>query len=75
MPESTSPGEAILILTGALAINATNGKLEFYQGPQIIGGLSTGNLRDMLSSLAAVQQSWAAKTELTTDASSPDDAK
>jgi hypothetical protein len=66
-------GEAILIVGGIMAINQTNGKFELYQGPTIIGGLSTGNLADMLSSLAAVQQAWAAKTELTTDESSPDD--
>ena len=72
---TSSDGEAILIQTGLMVVNQTNGKLEFYQGPTIIGGLSSGNIREMVSSLAEVQLAWAKASELTTDDASPDDKK
>jgi len=73
MSQPTESGEAILIQTGLLVVNQSNGKLEMYQGPTVIGGLSSGNIRSMVSSLAQVQLAWAQASELTTDAGSPDD--
>lgn len=73
MPESTPSGEALLIIGGILVVNQTNGKLEYYNPGTVIGGLSKGNLASMLGDLADVQKKWAGATELTTDATSPDD--
>ena len=70
-PESA--GEALLIDHGFSVINTTNGKLECLQLPLIIGGNSSGNIRDMLTSKAAVALEWAKKSELSTDPTSPDD--
>ena len=72
-PSAASEGEAILVNHGFTVINATNGKLELHQGVTIIGGLSSGNLRDMLAAQKALELEFAKKSELTTDASSPDD--
>jgi hypothetical protein len=68
-----SEGEATLYVGPVLLVNNTNGKLEHVSFGSITPGLSSGNARSMLTSLAEVQKLWAEKTELTTDASSPDD--
>lgn len=67
-------GEAILIDHGFTVINSTNGKLECHVGVTVIGSLTSGNVRDMLSGKAALALQWAQKSELSTDQSSPDDS-
>lgn len=71
---STPDGEAVFIDHGFTVING-NGKLEVQQGATVIGGLTSGNVRDMLAGKAALATEWAKKSELTSDASSPDDAR
>ncbi len=66
-------GEAMGIDLGALVVNTTNGKAEFFQGPQIVFGLSSGNVRSMLAAKKELELKFAQQSELTTDASSPDD--
>ncbi len=73
-PASAPEGEATLHVGPVMLVNA-NGKLEHIHFGSVTPGLSSGNARDMLTSLADVQKAWAEKTELSTDASSPDDKK
>lgn len=69
----SSDGEAIIFNFGFVIVNSTNGKLEAIQGPTLIGGLSSGNVRDMLIAQKSMELEFAKKSELTTDAESPDD--
>ncbi len=66
-------GEATLYVGPVMLVNNTNGKLEHISFGSVTPGLSSGNARSMLTSLADVQKAWAEATELSTDASSPDD--
>ena len=63
-----------MIIPGVLVVNSTNGKLEISTGQTVIGGLSSGNVKDMLTGLAELQLAWAKQSELSTDEESPDDA-
>jgi hypothetical protein len=80
-PDTTMPdkapeimGEALAIDLGFIVINQTNGKLECFRGPSAVGGLTSGNVRAMLVARTQLDVEFSKASELTTDASSPDDA-
>ncbi len=74
MLEQKVEGSVILIALGYIAINELNGRVEAFEGAKILPGLTGGNWRAMITEQKELELKFAKAAELTTDASSPDDA-